>query len=66
MYVIVVVGLAIVKAVFVEVKAVFGVHVYERAPLAVKEIVFPIQIIGVAGFETIVGVATTVTVEVCV
>ncbi len=64
-YVVLVVGLAIVIAVLVDVKAMFGDHVYVLAPLAVKVIELFKQITGLFGTTVTVGFTTTLAVAFC-
>ena len=61
-----IVGLAVVLAEFVVVKAVFGDQVYVVAPLADKLMELPKQINGAPGAIVTVGFTTTVAVPVCV
>jgi hypothetical protein len=65
LYVVVIVGFAVVLGVFVDVKAILGDQVYEVAPVAFNNIELPIHITGRTGVTEIVGFATTVTVEFC-
>ena len=60
------VGLAVVLAPKVVVKAMFGDQVYVLAPLAVKLIELPKQIIAGLGKMVTVGLMTTVAVPFCV
>ena len=61
-YVTVVVGLTVTLAPVVELIAVFGIHVYEVAPLPVKVIFPPIQRLGEIGVMLTIGFCTTVAV----
>jgi hypothetical protein len=62
LYVVVTVGLAVVFAELVDVNAMFGLHVYVVAPLAVKLIELFKQIKAGFGFIVTVGLATTLAV----
>ena len=59
-YVVVVVGLAVTAAPVVADNPVEGLHVYVLAPLAVKLILLPVQIVGADGVMVIAGKALTV------
>ena len=64
-YVVVIVGLAIVLAVLVDVKAMFGDQVYVLAPPAVNAIELFKQITGLFGTTVTVGFGTTLAVAFC-
>lgn len=60
------VGLAVTVAPVDEDKPVDGLQLYVEAPLAVSDVLVPLQIVVEAGETVIVGVAFTVTVTVAV
>jgi hypothetical protein len=60
----VLVGEAVTVAPVVALKPVAGDQLYVVAPLAVKEVLFPEQIVGDAGLTVTLGVEFTVTVTV--
>ena len=62
----VVVGFAVTIAPVVADKPVAGLHVYVVAPLAVNDVLLPLQIIGADGVTVTVGVVLTVIVAVAV
>ena len=65
-YVVVVVGLAVTVAPVDEDKPVAGLQLYDVAPLAVSEVLVPLQIVVVVGATVTVGSGLTVTVTVVV
>ena len=62
----VVVGFAVTVAPVVADKPVAGLHVYVVAPLAVSDVLLPLQIVAVVGETVTVGFGFTVTVTVVV
>ena len=62
----VVVGLAVTVVPVVDDKPVAGLHVYVVAPLAVKDVLLPLQITAVVGETVTVGFGFTLTVTVAV
>ena len=65
-YVVVVVGFAVTVAPVGEDKPVAGLQVYVVAPLAVSDVLLPLQIVAVVGETVTVGLGFTVTVIVVV
>ena len=65
MYVVVVVGLAVTVAPVVADKPVDGLHRYVFAPLAVRDVLLPLHIVGAAGEIATLGFGFTVIAFVC-
>jgi hypothetical protein len=65
-YVVVVVGFAVTVAPVVADKPVAGLQVYVVAPLAVSNVLLPLQIVAVVGETVTVGFGFTVTITVAV